>query len=464
MPTERVLVVHPTLHSSGFGNQVGMLLQHVAVAALGWRTLIVPPIHQPAEHRRNNDDDSSLAADEAFNLSAFAPLVRVLSARQAHQEAALLRSSGELTFSLIDGDSSRPVQLQPGPMPAVLAAIYLMRTKGACERNSASAGGRSCNVIGYCHTVSCRTRTRRACRRLQKGCSRSAQRLPNNYLFAHRLPPLVCEPVEAEDDAKAASVGVQSAASLRAARAIEATEVTEASVLDVQRRALHLLQLGDAVRHRSAALARRLGQYACVHSRMADVSDPSSKGMRPAELPARIGRLVRQLQPPQCEGQEGARAVPSLAATAATVGGPWTLYVASNRPRVVSRLKGAIDAAVRDAVGSRPGWGRCSVTVRAWDDLLPHVDVSAGEAWRQGLRAALIEHELCTTAPLGFAGGQFSTWSNLIGVRRYAMGVPASRAYLDVEGGAAVADCKRWAARRSRKDNETRKVGASMEE
>ena len=44
-------IVHPTLHGSGFGNQVGMMLQHIALAAHSQRTLVLPPFHVPPEHR-----------------------------------------------------------------------------------------------------------------------------------------------------------------------------------------------------------------------------------------------------------------------------------------------------------------------------------------------------------------------------------------------------------------------------
>ena len=37
------LVVAPTLHGSGFGNQIGMLLLHVSLASLSRRTLVLPP-------------------------------------------------------------------------------------------------------------------------------------------------------------------------------------------------------------------------------------------------------------------------------------------------------------------------------------------------------------------------------------------------------------------------------------
>ena len=62
------LVVHPELHTSGFGNQLGMLLQHLSIAALSHVQLVVPPLHVPVEHRQAPafaevlaDPDSTLA-------------------------------------------------------------------------------------------------------------------------------------------------------------------------------------------------------------------------------------------------------------------------------------------------------------------------------------------------------------------------------------------------------------------
>ena len=66
-------IVHPTLHESGFGNQFGMLLQHVAIAQLSSRPLALPPFHVPREHRAGGTGgavaSSLLAADAALNLS-----------------------------------------------------------------------------------------------------------------------------------------------------------------------------------------------------------------------------------------------------------------------------------------------------------------------------------------------------------------------------------------------------------
>ena len=71
----RYLVVHPLLHTSGFGNQVGMLLQHLALAAESRRALVLPPFHQPASHRRASQRaEQLLHADEVFNLTAASTL------------------------------------------------------------------------------------------------------------------------------------------------------------------------------------------------------------------------------------------------------------------------------------------------------------------------------------------------------------------------------------------------------
>ena len=111
--------------------------------------------------------------------------------------------------------------------------------------------------------------------------------------------------------------------------------------------------------------------------------------------------------------------------------GEWTLYVASNRPSAVRALLPKIAAAVASAGLAT------TVRVKCWHDLLAKED---------GLRAALIEHELCVNAPLGFAGSPFSTWANLIGARRVANGRP----YVDLQTGALVPACAAAASSASR--------------
>ena len=114
-------------------------------------------------------------------------------------------------------------------------------------------------------------------------------------------------------------------------------------------------------------------------------------------------------------------------------GGVRTLYVASNKPSAVRRQMEAIRAAIARA-------GFRSLLVRGWHDLLASGKEEEEEAAAdEGLRAALVEHELCTLAPAGFAGSTVSTWANLIGARRWVAG--HRDAYRDVHTGALVPAC-----------------------
>ena len=144
MVDSRYLLVHPVLHASGFGNQVGMLLQHVALAALTNTTLVLPAIQQPEEHRDKREKRSdmySIPSDRVFNLSSFAPLANVLSPQQ------LLSSQPSLT--LPEGDAPLPtfsfgVKHRPLQLPAVnqpqarvklptLSAVTKLLTNGAAS-------------------------------------------------------------------------------------------------------------------------------------------------------------------------------------------------------------------------------------------------------------------------------------------------------------------------------------------
>jgi hypothetical protein len=492
-----LFIVDPVLHSSGFGNQCGMLLQHVALAALGGRTLVLPPIHQPAEHRRSAEVEDSLQADEAFNLSSFAPLARVMSSRQ------LSFASAELTFASLH-DSQQPLHLTPEPSSLTAAVVRLLRQPDNC---SASRSPRvtedegRCQSIIYCHLTSCRTHTRRACRRLPHGCSRTAQRLPNNYLFAHRLAPLLC--VEGRSTSKSSDElsGCRSGSSQSASSRLlsnrrtdrggiptddEASsggggdgvlfgsldllddQATDAILIRMQQCALRLLRLGESVRARASQLASRLGRYAAMHVRLADMADSTSKGVRASDIAALIGRLVPRLGFPDCQSGEAvahsfpgdagstaaitatAASAVTSAVTAAPIAAPLsTLYVASNQPDTIRNLLPAIAAAASEALTrhrARRGCGPSTVRVSSWSELAEHV---IDEPWRHGLRSALIEHELCVLAAHGFAGSQFSTWSNLIGARRRVSGVPSKRAYLDLQSGAVVASCEQWSEGRT---------------
>lgn len=49
-PSVAPVIVHPLLHESGFGNQFGMVLQHLAITQLAGRDLVLPHFRQPREH------------------------------------------------------------------------------------------------------------------------------------------------------------------------------------------------------------------------------------------------------------------------------------------------------------------------------------------------------------------------------------------------------------------------------
>ena len=173
----RYMVVHPHLHGSGFGNQVGMLLQHVALAAFSGRTLVLPALHEPPEHQRRGESAARLWTEDALNLSAFAPLARVLSRRQLGPTIGSLKwhDHASLTFSAAAGrePARRPLRLRPAPLPALLAAAQLLRERASCEEGLGD-GGCAVEHVAYCHTTTCRSRTRRACRKLAGGCARAA--------------------------------------------------------------------------------------------------------------------------------------------------------------------------------------------------------------------------------------------------------------------------------------------------
>ena len=320
------LVILPSLHGSGFGNQIGMLLLHIALAALTGRTLVLPRFHQPTQHRSkqsNPNDDGGLSANDALNLTAFAPLARVIPRRTAAYDIGLL------TYSAVDTTGRRPLKLPPSPLPPLLAAAKLLRSSSVCEEG-VGAGGR-CGVrdIVYCHLPKCRDRTKRACKKLDGGCARTSQRLPNNYLFAHRLPSLVCE--ENATNILELAGGLASDTE---------SQGTLTQLARHQRSALKLLTLSDSLKATAAAFAKQLGPYAAIHARLPDVADSSmveaeayNKGVDPKELPKLIQSLLTR------------RKLPSLPSAA----GEWTLYVASNRPSAVKALLPKIASAVASA-------------------------------------------------------------------------------------------------------------------
>ena len=86
-----------------------MLLQHMALAWQSTRALVLPALHQPAEHRVLGDPASeSLAAQDAFDLSALStPCSPVFSSTQFALPTGCLvrkRKSSGLFVWLRDGE------------------------------------------------------------------------------------------------------------------------------------------------------------------------------------------------------------------------------------------------------------------------------------------------------------------------------------------------------------------------
>lgn len=553
------------LHVSGYGNQVGMLLLHLSLAAISNRTLVLPPLHQPLEHRSPHEAADQISADEAFNLTALAPIARVLSHRQWMNGRSVLLPMEQdlLTFTqlLHSNDAAaqrgkrrhgqrqqrqqrapRPLRLAAEPVSALAAAARVLtachdatcsegemdgrrRRKRRRRRRGTVTPGRGGggddddgSTLVYCHLPSCRARTRRACKRLASGCSRTAQRLPNNYLFAHRLPALLCGNSYAAGAGREGGKGGESGKGGKGGeggkggasgkggaggKGGEGGDAALAAALDRhQRLALRLLSPGAHLRSQAASLGSHLGpSYAAVHARLADAnakgggtvgsklasraggiedaedaassrssggnggggSGTYAKGVPPKELPRLIGRLVRRMDwtrrvgldgaspsrngaPPSGEGAVVATADAARGGVAEVASAP-TLYIASNRPNVVRSLMPQIAAEVARAVteeGKR--MGVASIRVMGWHDierarsqLTPTRPMPPPLT---GLRAALIDHEVCASATLGFAGSSFSTWSNLIGGRRLASGQHTpQQAYMELQSAATVLSC-----------------------
>lgn len=456
------LIVHPELHGSGFGNQLGMLLQHLSIAALGRAQLVVPPLHVPVEHRQARAFAEVLHADEVFNFSTLSPLVNVTAFRRVswlqwmarHRE--VVSKKMRVFAPLPDSRSGRLgewtsppiVRVSPRTKRADLSMIEILRMN---RSRWGWVSGSSSQIWGYCHTVACRGQTRRAasreCRRQtfgggtnrKYGCGgthRKYVRLGNNYYFARKLPWLLCA------TGIAFAVGVSNpATAVRVARrnmedgiriALEEEGASSGGYIEellsaTEREMLSRLELSGELRSAAGEIATSLGAYACVHVRLRDdeadaVSEgaanegAASKGLDRASLLSALRVLAPRLY----------------------TGGARTVYVASNRPRAVRAMRADLEAAVAAPTSSHAsvqigeGGGR-QLQLSTWHDVLHRGVVPTG------LRAALLEHEICATAPKGFAGSQFSTWANLIGARRWLAGWPD--AYVDLTSGAVVPNC-----------------------
>ena len=494
------LVVHPTLHSSGFGNQLGMLLQHLSIAALSGARLVVPPVHVPVEHRRSSAVPEQLHADQVFNFTSLLPLVNATALRLVPPLQWLARTGRKMgTFESLSSRKERDGEPWPSSpiarlsldsaFPDALSMVASLRGMGGCRGGCAGDASRCAEprFVRYCHTIDCRAHTRhayRSCRRRRKrkgwcGATAGSQqrgappyvRLRNNYYFAHKLPAVLCDRGPAHcatcTGLAPGAATLPPAAAARAARSradgsvagllpwrsdgTNRTALFEWRMVAAERELLSRLQLSGEIRAAAAEIAAALGEYACVHVRLHDASGGGSGGGREggSEGASEGGRE---------EGSDGGRKGGSVAGrkglgTAETIAalrrlaprlraaGARAVYVASNRPNAVravgADLAGALAAAASTQASSPAVQPARPLRLLAWHDVRHRGAVPTG------LRAALIEHEVCATAPRGFAGSQFSTWANLIGARRWLAGRP--NPYIDLTSAAAVPRCGRSA-------------------
>ncbi len=206
------------------------------------------------------------------------------------------------------------------------------------------------------------------------------------------------------------------------------------------------------MRARAARIAAALGAgFVAVHVRLRDrgAQGLGSKGLNRSQLPAALRRLAPLLREARRAGGGGAAAAvarqpgqpPGSCSGGGVSGGgggglapaeeQLTVYVATNRPGALRELRPALEAALAAELGR-------GARLRGWHDV-----AAAEGGGLRGLRAALVEHELCAREAACFAGSQWSTWSNLIGARRWALGQPASCAYLDMDSGLPAPACAR---------------------
>lgn len=373
-------MVLPVLHESGFGNQFGMLLEHLSLAQLARAPLQLPPFHQPAEHRSEAEPPPPHPS-ELLNLSSLNSPCSAVSAISLEQTHLLPQLDSLLTLAVRreDGTEKAPkwhlARLPLRPRSIELAVVRMLQSKGL----------EHASTFAYCHTIDCRSRTRRACRRTPRLCARTPQRLPNNYLFAHRLSQLLCD--------RAPSPGLE--------------------LSRLQLAALQGLKLSESVVADALLLSRELGLFSAIHLRLSDAG-ALTKGLNRSTLLGQVTALVPTLEKV------------AAAHTSSSKHHPYSVYLASNRPGEVEALLPTL----RGIFGVR-------FQVYSWKQVAPHVF----PLQPIGLRAALIEHELCVRAPIAFAGSVWSTWSNLIGLRRWAQSLSAPRAYLDLATGSAAPPC-----------------------
>ena len=102
--TDRLLIVHPSLHGSGFGNQVGMLLQHLSLAALSGRALVLPPFHIKRMPRVGEPKPEAQKAEVSLDGSIF-----IATEVEAKVEVRALAAGtyGKVSAQRVSGSPSR---------------------------------------------------------------------------------------------------------------------------------------------------------------------------------------------------------------------------------------------------------------------------------------------------------------------------------------------------------------------
>ena len=216
------------------------------------------------------------------------------------------------------------------PRRAVAQLLRLEAWDGGCEEEDGGGGHDACASIGYCHLPDCAARTRRWCRRKKKRggaeCARASPRLPNNYLFGRRLPPLLC------------------------GRAVDGDDAALAPLHAAQRDVLRTMELARPLRAAATRLAKSLGGgYSAVHLRPPDASAgfaSRQKGLNVSALPA----LLQNLAPAIRSGSRRRRL---------------TVYVAEqSAEQGTAEARGALEEVLGRAVGA----GR-RVRVVGWTEL-----------------------------------------------------------------------------------------------
>jgi hypothetical protein len=100
-PPVAPLIVHPLLHESGFGNQFGMALQHLAITQLAGRDLVLPHFRQPREHLAAAADSvAHVDPGELIELRSLTSPCSNVSSIALLRGIALPASDAQLTYAI----------------------------------------------------------------------------------------------------------------------------------------------------------------------------------------------------------------------------------------------------------------------------------------------------------------------------------------------------------------------------